>query len=525
MAVSLDGKKLYLLAYTSPDEFTINSQILVFSLPNLTLVNTLNLSFEPSVMAAAAHGRLFVSEYNLYTEYSVTEINPTTGAAIQSWTPENQILQPIFRTDPTGNSLYVGDAGLEGPVVIYNLDLSQGGLSLAKQYGVSVSKADMVNDFAVDEAKGFLYLTGYDTRGLNLAALATGVGNQTWSLPPPKPISFSADAVAVDLATNLVYVGSEITGVIAALNRDSGAIVAQYPETEGFDMQNEGLVVTGNGTVMHARSSFGDDAQIGFISTKGIKPFIKPLFSQTIDLSPLADLVVGDGEDLNATASSGLFVNFRLVSGPATLTYGFHLSVYGTGTVVIEATQPGNSLYSPAPPVIQTYVVPKSAQTISPFAVIADQAYSTPFAITPPTADSGLPVKVTVTFGSATIRGSTVNFTGVGAVTLAANQPGNSNYSPAMQVMTSFIVNQASQTIAALATIPAKTYGEAPFRVFAPKATSGLPVTLSILSGPATISSRRITMTGVGTVVLAANQAGNANYSSAPQVTYSFIIN
>jgi len=68
-------------------------------------------------------------------------------------------------------------------------------------------------------------------------------------------------------------------------------------------------------------------------------------------------------------------------------------------------------------------------------------------------------------------------------------------------------------------------YGSEPFTVTAPTATSGLPVTLSVVSGPATILGNTVTLTGVGTVVLAANQAGNGSYSAAPQVTTSFQVN
>jgi hypothetical protein len=83
----------------------------------------------------------------------------------------------------------------------------------------------------------------------------------------------------------------------------------------------------------------------------------------------------------------------------------------------------------------------------------------------------------------------------------------------------------SSQTIGSFATIPTKMYGLAPFTVTAPTATSGLPVTLSVVSGPATILGNTVTLTGVGTVVLAANQAGNGSYSAAPQVTTSFQVN
>jgi len=49
-----------------------------------------------------------------------------------------------------------------------------------------------------------------------------------------------------------------------------------------------------------------------------------------------------------------------------------------------------------------------------------------------------------------------------------------------------------------------------------------LPVILSVKSGPATLSGNTVTLTGAGTVVLAANQAGNENYNAAPEVTTSF---
>jgi len=56
-------------------------------------------------------------------------------------------------------------------------------------------------------------------------------------------------------------------------------------------------------------------------------------------------------------------------------------------------------------------------------------------------------------------------------------------------------------------------------------ASSGLPVTFSVLSGPATLSGNTLTFTGTGTVVIAADQAGNANYSAAPEAIRSIVVN
>lgn len=85
-------------------------------------------------------------------------------------------------------------------------------------------------------------------------------------------------------------------------------------------------------------------------------------------------------------------------------------------------------------------------------------------------------------------------------------------------------IYKLSQTINSISTIGNKVAGDAPFDVTTPTAESGLPVTLSVKSGPATISGNTITLTGPGTVVIAANQAGNTNYNAAPEVTTSFTV-
>ena len=86
-------------------------------------------------------------------------------------------------------------------------------------------------------------------------------------------------------------------------------------------------------------------------------------------------------------------------------------------------------------------------------------------------------------------------------------------------------VAKARQTISAFGSIGKKSYGSAPFKVTAPTASSKLPVTLRVKSGPATISANNtLTLTGVGTVVLAANQGGNVTFKPAPEVTTSFTV-
>lgn len=67
---------------------------------------------------------------------------------------------------------------------------------------------------------------------------------------------------------------------------------------------------------------------------------------------------------LSAIASSGLPVTFQIVSGPGTLDANL-LTITGTGTIIVAATQAGDCSYKPAVPVTQSIVVVPAAPTFS----------------------------------------------------------------------------------------------------------------------------------------------------------------
>ena len=175
------------------------------------------------------------------------------------------------------------------------------------------------------------------------------------------------------------------------------------------------------------------------------------------------------------------------------------------------------------------YQVPQATQTqtISSFATIPGKTFGdASFVITPPTASSSLPVSVTVKSGPATISGNTVALTGAGTVVLAANQSGNANFTAASEIITSFTVVKSAQSINAFMTVPSQTFSNgASVMITLPTASSSLPVSVTVKSGPATILGNMVTLTGTGTVILAANQGGNANYSAATEVTRTVTVN
>jgi uncharacterized delta-60 repeat protein len=162
-----------------------------------------------------------------------------------------------------------------------------------------------------------------------------------------------------------------------------------------------------------------------------------------------------------------------------------------------------------------------ASQTLT-FAPIADRVFNpaaNSFTVNP-SSSSGLPVTVSVTDGPATVSGNTVTITGAGEVTLTASQSGDDTYAPATLVRT-FTVAKGQQAISFSAPSN-RSKDSAPFNLNA-SASSGLPVSFTLIDGPATLDGNTLTLTGeLGTVVLTASQDGDDNWEPAAPVERSF---
>ncbi len=165
-------------------------------------------------------------------------------------------------------------------------------------------------------------------------------------------------------------------------------------------------------------------------------------------------------------------------------------------------------------------VITPAAQSIS-FSIGSSVTIGTPVALSG-SASSGLPVVFSVVSGSATLSGSSLTVTASGSVTIRATQAGNANFLAATADQT-IAVSKLGQTIAFDAIVD-KRASDAPFALSA-VASSGLPVTITVVSGPAVADGNALTLTGIaGTVSVTAAQAGNAVYAAAPSITRSFTV-
>ena len=108
----------------------------------------------------------------------------------------------------------------------------------------------------------------------------------------------------------------------------------------------------------------------------------------------------------------------------------------------------------------------------------------------------------------------------VGTLTLTDNALNN----PATQTVQLSGAGLALAQTISFPTIPTQAYGVAPFALSA-TASSGLPVSYAVSSGPASVSGNILTITGAGSVTVLASQPGNAQYASATSVPQTFTVN
>ncbi len=81
------------------------------------------------------------------------------------------------------------------------------------------------------------------------------------------------------------------------------------------------------------------------------------------------------------------------------------------------------------------------------------------------------------------------------------------------------------QAITNFAPVSPVAFGAVPQILSATGSASGIPVTFRVISGPCLLSSGNVlAYFGVGTCVVAANQARNANYAAAPEVTANVVV-
>ncbi|WP_159456159.1 MBG domain-containing protein [Chitinophaga eiseniae] len=244
--------------------------------------------------------------------------------------------------------------------------------------------------------------------------------------------------------------------------------------------------------------------------------------SQTISFPAIGNKTYGDAAfTLSATSSSQLPVTYTVLSGPATIS-GNTVTITGVGAVSIAADQTGDARYTPATRVVNAFNVNKAILTVT--ADGKNRAYGgqNP-ALTYTISGFVYNDNNSVLNGDADISTAahTTSAPGVYPITVSAGSLTAAHYDFRF-VDGRLAISKAAQTIHFNA--PAnKTYGDAPFAISV-TSDAGLPVSLAVAAGSATISGNMLHITGAGTVTVTATQKGDANYNAATPVSQSFTV-
>ena len=249
--------------------------------------------------------------------------------------------------------------------------------------------------------------------------------------------------------------------------------------------------------------------------------------TQTLTFGAAPAITVGNAGTVSATADSGLAASFSSSTTDVCTVNESNVTGITAGTCTIAATQAGNANYNAATAVTRNFTIGKGSQVINfdpnfgPLPNIVVNNTSDILA----SATSGLPLNlVSDTPATCSIIGYAVKGIAVGTCTLVANQSGNANYTAATTVTRSLEITSimSSQTIS-FGTMPPITVGDSVAVLVAADSTLVVSLSSSTLD-TCTVSGYTVTGITTGTCIIAATQAGNANYNAAAAVTQSITI-
>lgn len=236
---------------------------------------------------------------------------------------------------------------------------------------------------------------------------------------------------------------------------------------------------------------------------------------QTIEWYGMDAKFYGDADfTLPAATDKGLTITYVSDNESVAAVEGNTISIKGAGQANITATQAGNDYYNAAASVTQTLVVSKSYQTI-----VFDELPVLTYGAAPMKLTATTNASTVVTYESsdesvATVSGNTLTIVGAGICYITAKADGDNNFYGGTPVQRELTVKKAAQTIN-FASVPDKTYGDAPFALSA-VSNRNLPITFtSSAASIVSVSENTCTINGAGTVTLTATQEGTRNYEGA----------
>ncbi len=409
----------------------------------------------PTGVAVDGAGNVYIADSSAEVVFKET---PTTGGYIQSEIPTPGMSWPIgVAVDGSGN-VYVTDA----PNNRILKETLSGGSYIQSVIGTGLNYPMGI---AVD-GNGTIYVTDEDSRLAEEKPSGNGyIESIIFSTVLPGAIG-NGQSVAVDGSHNL-FIAQTTTYQVVKLpwtGNAYGPPVTLSALTGPWDGNSPwGVAVDGSGNVYFTSSSgnlykldYADAPSLTFATPTPVGSTDTADGAQTVTVQNIGNVTLAfqpfaTGNLLDAVLTSSgptdctALSNLQLVSGTA-CTLGVEFAPARSGQSVTGYVNVlDNALNAASTQTISVLGTgSQGTQTIT-FTNPGTQTYGTPLMLTA-TASSGLPITYTVT-GPATVSGSILTFTGVGSVTVQANQAGNANYFAATPGSVTFMVNKEATTV------------------------------------------------------------------------------
>lgn len=488
---------------------------------------------------------LYISDGTSMGTFILKDINPGVNQSI----PKGFIVlnnMAIFSADDGshGEELWKTDGTTEGTSMLK--DISSGSLSsfpsqfilhkgeiyfraIIQGEGVRIWKTDGTNSGTVpvtDNLKNLaeqdlfpVLLTSYGNDLIFSANLSTGnIGHGLWKTDCTAQgtvnISEAALIQKIVVINNALYFLADKGYLDIELWKSNGSICGTMPVTDTqvdlnaeipfLEFVNSKFVFPGS--VLET----GRELYVYDISND-------PELKEDIPTPEITLTKDGDNIILTSSAESGnRWYRFGFYNAAIEKTY--QVTQFGEYTVRVFEDEncysfPSNSIYI------------RFSQEIT-FSDIEDQVIGAANVILNASSNRGLSVNFVVVSGPANlINGNELVLSDVGTVVVKAFNSGNEEFEGA-EVTKSFEIlatAKAEQQIT-FDEIVNKNYGDSPFNLIA-SSSSGLEISFELVDGPASISSGKLTISGIGDITVRAKQDGDDDYSPAAPVDRKFTVN